>query len=193
MSASTKQRILEAAEEIMLTKSFHSVGLAEILAAVKVPKGSFYHHFSSKEQFGVELISHYVQEHTARLRKFFGAPGTKALQKLVDYWGYQIGHATEGECRQGCLVVKLGLEVASFSEPMRDVLADGLKTWRGIFEKIVREGQADGSIRHELDAADAAAAIQDQWQGAMQRMQVEKSVAPLRSAAQFLRSTLAAE
>ena len=74
MSMSTKQRILEAAEDIMLTKSFHSVGLAEILAAVKVPKGSFYHHFSSKEQFGVELISHYVQEHTARLRKFFGAP-----------------------------------------------------------------------------------------------------------------------
>lgn len=177
----------------MLTKSFHSVGLAEILAAVKVPKGSFYHHFSSKEQFGVELITHYVREHTARLRKFFAAPGTKALQKLVDYWAYQIGHATEGECRQGCLVVKLGLEVASFSEPMRDVLADGLKSWRAIFEKVVREGQADKSIRKDLNPAEAAAAIQDHWQGAMQRMQVEKNVAPLRSAAQFLRASLAAD
>lgn len=175
----------------MLTKSFHSVGLMEILAAVKVPKGSFYHHFSSKEQFGVELISHYVKEHTARLRKFFDAPGTKALQKLVDYWGYQIGHATADECQQGCLVVKLGLEVASFSEPMREVLADGLKTWRGIFEQVVRAGQADRSIRKELDPAETAAAIQDQWQGAMQRMQVEKNVAPLRSAAKFLRSSLA--
>jgi TetR/AcrR family transcriptional regulator, transcriptional repressor for nem operon len=190
MNVTTKERILEAAEEIMLTKSFHSVGLTEILAAVKMPKGSFYHHFRSKEQFGVELISHYVREHTARLGKFFDAPGTKALQKLVDYWGYQIGHATAGECQQGCLVVKLGLEVASFSEPMREVLADGLKTWRGIFEKVVRAGQADGSIRKELDPAETAAAIQDQWQGAMQRMQVEKNVAPLRSAAQFLRASL---
>jgi TetR/AcrR family transcriptional repressor of nem operon len=191
MPGTTKKRILAAAEEIMLTKSFHSVGLTEILAAVKVPKGSFYHHFSSKEQFGVELISHYVREHTARLRKFFAAPDTNALQKLVDYWGYQIGHVTESGCQQCCLVVKLGLEVASFSEPMREVLADGLKTWRAIYEQVVREGQADGSMRRELKPAEAAAAIQDTWQGAMQRMQVERSVAPLRSAAQFLRASLA--
>lgn len=192
MTATTKERILDAAEEIMLTKSFHSVGLAEILASVKVPKGSFYHHFSSKEQFGVELIAHYVQEHTERLHKFFAAPETKALQKLVDYWNYQIGHVTASDCQQCCLVVKLGLEVASFSEPMRAVLADGLKTWRGIYKKAVQEGQADGSIRKGLKPAEAAAAIQDTWQGAMQRMQVERTVKPLRSAAQFLRTALAA-
>jgi TetR/AcrR family transcriptional repressor of nem operon len=61
-TATTKERILEAAEEIMLAKSFHSVGLNEILTAVQVPKGSFYHYFPSKEQFGVELLRHYVNE-----------------------------------------------------------------------------------------------------------------------------------
>src|SRR5436189_2079852 len=65
----TKERILEAAEEIMLQKSFHSVGLNEILAAVKVPKGSFYHYFQSKEQFGVELLRHYVAEASAWKRR----------------------------------------------------------------------------------------------------------------------------
>jgi hypothetical protein len=56
----------------------------------------------------------------------------------------------------------------------------------------VRDGQRDGSMREKLDPAEAAAAIQDTWQGALQRMHVEKDVAPLRSAAQFLRSYLAA-
>jgi len=192
MTATTKERILEAAEEIMLTKGFHSVGLAEILAAVQVPKGSFYHHFSSKEQFGVELIAHYVEGNTTQMRRFFESSGTTALQQLTDYWAYQIGTATQGECKQCCLVVKLGLEVASFSEPMRKVLAEGLKTWRGIFEKAVRAGQIDGSIRSGLDPVETAAAIQDHWQGALQRMQVEKSVAPLRSAATFLTASLKA-
>ncbi|MDQ3621621.1 MAG: TetR/AcrR family transcriptional regulator [Verrucomicrobiota bacterium] len=191
MSETTKERLFDAAQEIMLTKSFHSVGLNEILSTVKVPKGSFYHYFCSKEQFGVELISHYVREHTARLRKFFAMPDTRALQKFVDYWGLLIGRMTEGECQQCCLVAKLGLEVANFSEPMRQVLADGLKTWRAIYEQVVREGQADGSIRQELEPAEAAAVIQDAWQGAMQRGQVERSVAPLRASAQFLRSYLA--
>lgn len=191
MTGTTKERILEAAEGIMLQKSFHSVGLTEILTSVKVPKGSFYHYFSSKEQFGVELISHYVSAHTERLEKFFTASEATALQKFVDFWGYQIGCATDEKCRQGCLVGKLGMEVASFSEPMRDVLANGLKAWRQIFERVIREGQADRSIQKDLDAAEAAAALQDTWQGAMQRMQVERNVAPLRSAANFLRAWLA--
>lgn len=186
MSATTKERILEAAEEIMLTKSFHSVGLNEILGAVKVPKGSFYHYFRSKEQFGVELISHYVQEHTGRLEKFFGASDARALQKFVDSWGYLIGRMADGECQQCCLVVKLGLEVANFSEPMREALASGMKNWRAIYQRVIGEGQADGSIRAELDAAEAATVMQDIWQGALQRMQVERSVGPLRSAARFL-------
>jgi TetR/AcrR family transcriptional repressor of nem operon len=190
MSTATKERILEAAEEIMLTKSFHSVGLNEILGAVKVPKGSFYHYFASKEQFGVELISHYVREHTDRLEKFFSSSETDPLQKFVEYWGYSIGRMTEGACQQCCLVVKLGLEVANFSEPMREVLAAGMRQWRAIFQRAVSEGQAQGSIRAELDAAEAGAVIQDTWQGALQRMQVERSVAPLRVAAKFLRHYL---
>src|SRR5260221_5117818 len=68
-TATTKVRILEAAEEIMLQKSFHSVGLNEILSAVKVPKGSFYHYFQSKEQFGVELLKHYVADASTFKRK----------------------------------------------------------------------------------------------------------------------------
>src|SRR5260221_6124397 len=68
-TATTKERILDAAEEIMLLKSFHSVGLNEILSAVKVPKGSFYHYFQSKEQFGVELLRHYVADASAFKRR----------------------------------------------------------------------------------------------------------------------------
>ena len=193
MAASTKERILDAAEELMLTKSFHSVGLSEILAAVKVPKGSFYHYFSSKEQFGVELISHYVQRHTERLQQGFAAKDTNALQKFCDYWAYQIGLFTGSGCQHCCLVVKLSLEVANFSETMRDVLAQGMRSWRGIFENAIKEGQADGSIRKDLKPAEAAAVVQDIWQGAMQRMQVERTAAPLRTAAQFLQSYLAAK
>jgi len=190
MGVATKAKILEAAQEIMLTKGFHAVGLNEILAAVNVPKGSFYHYFHSKEQFGVELIAHYVEEGTARLEAFFAPSDANALQKFSDYWGSLIGRMAEGRCRKCCLVVKLGLEVANLSEPMREVLAEGMKSWRMIYVRALQEGRVDGSIRKELDPAEASALIQDTWQGAMQRMLVERSVAPLRSAAKFLQAYL---
>jgi TetR/AcrR family transcriptional repressor of nem operon len=81
--------------------------------------------------------------------------------------------------------------VANFSEPMREALSAGLKASRAIFERAIREGQKDGSIRRQIDAEETAAAVQYLWQGALQRMLVDKSVAPLRLATQFLRAHMA--
>ena len=70
------------------------------------------------------------------------------------------------------------------------VLADGMRTWRGYLEKLVIEGQKKKVIRRDLDPAVAATMMQDLWMGASQRSQVERSVAPLRAAALFLRNYL---
>jgi TetR/AcrR family transcriptional repressor of nem operon len=186
MSATTKERILDAAEEIMLEKSFCSVGLNQILSAVQVPKGSFYHYFQSKEQFGVDLLRHYIAEHTARLKRVLLTPDLNAFDRLHAYFNGAISQMLEGECKQCCLVAKLGSEVSTFSEPMREVLAEGMRQWRGIYEQMLRDGQEAGFIRKDLDPADAAAFVQDAWQGAMHRAQIERCVTPLRCASEFI-------
>ncbi|MDW1502064.1 TetR/AcrR family transcriptional regulator, partial [Vibrio sp. YT-19(2023)] len=48
----TRQHILDVGYELIVTRGFTSVGLSELLKTAEVPKGSFYHYFKSKEQFG---------------------------------------------------------------------------------------------------------------------------------------------
>ena len=175
----------------MLAKSFCSVGLNQILSAVQVPKGSFYHYFQSKEQFGVELLRHYIAEHTVRLKRVLLSPDLDPLKRLEAYFNGTISRMLEGECKQSCLVAKLGSEVSTFSEPMREVLAEGMGEWRAIYEQLLREGQEAGVIRRDLDPASAAAFLQDAWQGAMNRTQIERTVAPLHCAAEFICRSLA--
>jgi len=191
-TTTTKERILDAAEEIMLQKSFHSVGLNEILSAVKVPKGSFYHYFQSKEQFGVELLKHYVADASAFKRKALLTTELSAdpAERLAAYYDLAIANLMGNSCQCSCLVAKLASEVATFSDDMRAVLADGMREWRGFVEKVIVEGQEKGVFRKELNAAATAAMAQDLWMGANQRMQVEKSVTPLRAAAMFIRTYL---
>jgi len=175
----------------MLAKSFHSVGLNEILTAVKVPKGSFYHYFESKEQFGVELLKHYVEGHSARLRRvLLESKELNPAERLLAMIDGAISRMLEGECRQFCLVAKLGAEVSTFSEPMRAVLSEGMRDWRSIYEAVLKEGQDAKVIRADLNAAMIAGVIQDLWQGSMHRGQIERSVAPMRNAAAFIRSLL---
>ncbi len=190
----TKERILDAAEEIMLQKSFHSVGLNEILSAVKVPKGSFYHYFQSKEQFGVELLRHYVAEATAWKRSMLlnEEQEPNPYDRLMSYLELNIARMLEKGCQPSCLVGKLATEIASFSDGMREVLAEGLREWQSLLEQLLREGQGKKVIRPDLNPATAAALLQDLWMGATQRSQVQRNVAPLRAAAAFIRSYLPA-
>lgn len=188
----TKERILDAAEGLMLTRSFHSVGLAEILSTVQVPKGSFYHYFKSKEQFGVEMLKHYVDGATAYKTRMLLSPVPEpdALKRLLTYLEGNIvkSHENEGKCP--CLVVKLAAEVADFSDDMRRVLADGSKEWLEIMRRLIQEGMDAGSIRLMPDAAAAAAVVQDLFTGAMHRAVMGRSSQPLRAAVDFIRQWL---
>lgn len=191
-TVTTKERILEAAEEIMLQKSFHSVGLNEILSAVKVPKGSFYHYFQSKEQFGVELLKHYVADATAFKRRTLLTEeiAENPFERLMALFDMNIARLMENGCQRGCLVVKLSTEVATFSDDMRAVLAGGMREWQEVLEQVLVEGQKKKVIRKDLDATVTASMIQDLWMGASQRVQVQRSVAPLRAVSLFVRNYL---
>src|ERR1700749_2962074 len=117
-STDTKERILDAAEPIMLEKGFNGVGLNEILKAVGVPKGSFYHWFPSKEQFGVELVKHYAADATAYKQGWMNKKELlpSALERLNTFYESCISEFVENDCHQVCLIIKLSMEVSSFSE-----------------------------------------------------------------------------
>ena len=173
----TKERILDAAEGLMLVKSFHSVGLNEILTAVQVPKGSFYHYFKSKEQFGVEMLKHYVADATAWKTRMLLSPEPEpdALRRLLNYFEGNIAKSHECEGRFPCLVAKL---------------AAGTVEWLDILRQLIDQGVVQKSIRPQPDAAATAAVIQDLWNGAMQRAAVARSTDPLRAVVDFIRTWL---
>jgi len=176
----------------MLTKSFHSVGLNEILAAVKVPKGSFYHYFASKEQFGVEMLKHYTANATAYKTQVLLSPSPEPdpLQRLLAFLEANAAKYQESGGKCPCLLVKLTSEVADFSEPMREVLAEGNRKWTGILEELLREGIEKKKISSHVDPAIMAPVIQDLLSGAMQRAATQRSTAPLGQIIRFLKTEL---
>lgn len=185
----TKERILDAAEELMWKKSFHSVGLNEILTAVGVPKGSFYHYFESKEHFGVEMLKHYIQaatlEKTRMLNSEYGNPDP--VKRLLEMLEASIESFQEKEGKCPCLVLKLASEVTDLSEPMRQELAKGMKTWLGILAAVFEEAAMKRLIKKATDPELEARILRDLWAGAIQRATILKSREPLDTALGFLR------
>ena len=81
--------------------------------------------------------------------------------------------------RYGCLAGNLGLEVAEHSEAIRLRLCEIFEEWAQPFVIAVREAQDRGDVPSDLDAEAAGTALLDAWHGAMLRMKIERSAAPL--------------
>ena len=176
----------------MLERSFHSVGLNQILAAVKVPKGSFYHYFASKEQFGVEMLRHYAHGSSEYKRRVLldAEIETNPLQRLFAFFNSMIGKIQENGGKCPCLIQKLASEVADFSEPMRVELAESFADSIEILKQLLDEAVAGGHLPSDFETAEEAALIQDLWFGALQRATIYRKIEPLRQAAKQIEERL---
>src|SRR5690606_16031807 len=109
----TRTKLLDAGAELFAKKGFNGCGLSEILAQAGVPKGSFYHYFASKEEFGVVLIERTRDEFLAELGPLLGDRKKAPLHRLRAMFEYIRAECSESGPTSECLIPKLALETAS--------------------------------------------------------------------------------
>jgi TetR/AcrR family transcriptional repressor of nem operon len=170
--------ILGAAKPLIVTRGFTAVGLTELLAAARVPKGSFYHYFASKEEFGVALLDWYFEDQLANLDELLTRP-LPAAGRLMLYWQYWLDAQGSEDPENKCLAVKLSAEVSDLSEPMRQVLERGIGMLIARLSACVEDGQADGSVPARVPPRELATELYQQWMGASILAKVMRRRAPL--------------
>ncbi|MFM2588126.1 TetR/AcrR family transcriptional regulator [Vibrio sp. TBV020] len=166
----TRQHILDVGYELIVNKGFTAVGLAQLLKSADVPKGSFYHYFKSKEQFGEALIEEYVRSYMARIQFVLNQPEMNGRDCLLDYFSRWLAK-DNGVCNANkCLIVKLSAEVSDLSDTMRVSLAKGAELIIGALADTLKRGIDDGSIvlrDSQLDDCQVIATqLYQQWLGA---------------------------
>lgn len=191
----TRQHLLQTGHQIMAAKGFSGVGLNEILQTAGVPKGSFYHYFKSKEQYGQALLADYFLHYLAALDQRFARSDQTGAVRLMDYWqAWLVGYS--GPCSaQKCLVVKLSAEVSDLSEPMRLTLRDGTDQIVARLAQVIEVGMADGSLaqlkQQSADAHTLAAMLYQVWLGASLLAKIHRDAAPMLQAMQTTKILLA--
>lgn len=185
-----RQHIIDVARSLMTQKGYTAVGLTELLAAAGVPKGSFYHYFHSKDEFGQALLEDYFQEYLSRVDVELARDGNGA-ERLLGYLSYWAETQAFDHTDQKCLVVKLGAEVCDLSEHMRTVLEKGTALIVERITQCVEQGQADGSITAPMDARVLAESLYQMWLGASLLVKVNRTHEPFDTAFAMSRRLLA--
>ncbi|MDX1301272.1 TetR/AcrR family transcriptional regulator [Photobacterium sp.] len=161
----TRQHILDTGYDLIVAKGFSNVGLSQLLQHAEVPKGSFYHYFKSKEQFGEALINDYFANYSGRLNTLFSSEAGSAYDRLISYWQHWLDDQ-QGTCgAQKCLVVKLSAEVSDLSDSMRLALLKGATQIISSVSQCIEEGNSDGSIKVK-NSQETAQLLYSLWLGA---------------------------
>ncbi len=191
IASDTRQHILDAARPVIVGKGFAAVGLSEILAAAGVPKGSFYHHFGSKEQFGGELLAGYFEAYLREVDATLSADGQGASARLLALFTHWHQTQSGDDLGARCLMVKLSAEVCDLSESMRGALESGCGRMLERLARCIDEGRQSGELAAAVDASDAAQHLYHWWIGATLLARVQRSSGPLDAALRGTRGWLA--
>jgi len=186
----TRDNLIRAGMKMLHTGGYTATGIKDIVDAVSVPKGSFYNYFPTKEAFGQEVIDAFFERGLPSLNELLSNPEVPPLERLHTYFHTRItGFKTQGYTK-GCLLGNLSLEVGDQSPAMRERIAEHFRTWSALLEQCIEQAQSSGAVRNPLPAATLAQFLLNSWEGALLRMRVEKSDAPLNDFAEVVFGSL---
>ena len=188
----TRERLLAAGAELFGKKGFNGCGLTEVLQHAGVPKGSFYHYFASKEEFGVALIERARDEHLAEMKPMMSDRRLTPVARLRAMFAQARAECAESGSTPECLISKLALETAHLSEPVHAAVKCTYQQWSALMAQVVREGQACGEVDKKYDPDRLGNVLVMLWEGAAIRMQIDRNIAPLDDFQAFVFDTLLA-
>ena len=176
---STRDHLIDVGLELMHQHGYNATGLTEILKAADVPKGSFYHHFGSKEDFAAAALDRYTTreaEHSAVVLTESKAP---PLKRLKQYFTYLIKfYGQKGEI-PGCMMGRFSLEIAAANPQLRKQISTTFAHWQHTIATVVQEAITQEELPGNTDPESLAGFLLNSWEGALLRSQAEARDAPL--------------
>jgi TetR/AcrR family transcriptional repressor of nem operon len=177
----TKAALLKSGRRIIVEKGYNHTGIQEVLQDVGVPKGSFYHFFDSKEDFGLAIINYDADIHARVVEQYLSDTTLSPLSRIRRYFDDKLKEFKSLRYREGCLFGNLSQEMADQNERFRTRLQEVLMQWRARFAQCLQEAQAAGEISSHWDTQELAEYCLNSWEGALLQMKVTKSDKPLKA------------
>ena len=184
--APTRRHLIDVGLELMRRHGYSATGLQEILHAAGVPKGSFYHHFRSKEEFTVAVIERYVALEAEHCQEVLGNTRLAPLKRLRCYFEDLMRTAGLSAAIQGCLLGSLSLEVATKSALLQGRLSSGFTFWQAAVAMVLQEAVEKGDLPKSIGSEALAGFVLNSWEGALLRSQADRSDAPLRDFVRYV-------
>lgn len=169
-SNDTRERLIQAAIDLIYGRSFGAVGVQEICTRANVRKGSFYHFFRSKRDLAIAAVDELWGRLQAEVFDPAFAEDVPPLQRIERFFersaAFQRAQAETAGHVLGCPLGNLALEMSTQDEALRRHLEHLFRGAERRIEQALEAARADGSAP-DVDPPSAARAIFAYMEGAL--------------------------
>jgi TetR/AcrR family transcriptional regulator, transcriptional repressor for nem operon len=176
---STRDHLLQVGLRRIRSLGYAATGVKEILDEADVPKGSFYHHFASKEAFAKEVLALYVRGENERAAKLLGEGKAAPLRRLRRYFEELIAIYGPTATISGCLMGNLSLEMADHSDSIQSLLHQSYANWQTAVAVVLQEAIDRGDLARSAKPEELAGFLLNSYEGALLRSKADRSAKPL--------------
>lgn len=175
--ADTKAILIRRGIEVLTERGVHAMSLDDLMKSVQIPKGSFYHYFSSKDAFVLEVLNAYDHYFTKRLNIFLNQADIPPLERLQNFVNNAAEKMQSYDFKRGCILGNLGQEVCYLGAEILIRMESIFKGWEKQLSNCFYE---DSDRKYALfDCQNAAYQFWIGWEGAVLRARLVKSQDPL--------------
>ena len=131
----TRDRLLDAAEQMINRHGFAATSIDRIIAAVDVTKGTFFYHFKSKADLARALIERFAAKDREVLMSSLERAerlSEDPVQQVLIFAGLmlEVAEQVDAAPQPGCLFATYCYESGLFDSGTNQVIADALLQWR---------------------------------------------------------------
>ncbi len=178
MKEENKNRALEVGVKILRQKGYHHLGLREVLEAAKIPSGSFYYYFKSKEDFALKALEYYTDYVTDFYTSKLLEGDISFKERLESLFEAEMEWLLSEDCRNGCMIGDLSSEMGGQIDTAQATLESSYGQLQDIVERFIREGQDKGAFSIEIDPTEMAMFFLSSRQGSIARVKATRSIKP---------------
>lgn len=147
----TKEKLLDAAQRLMLAKGFPATTVDEICETAGLTKGSFFHYFESKEDLGRAALAHYAGRGLGSLESAPFRQESDPLRRIlasIDFW---IDRINDPSTVCGCLLGNFAQELSDTHPAIRAQCARYFARWTRMLRQDFEEARSAYRPRARID------------------------------------------
>lgn len=166
----TRRRILDIAEQLLLTRGFNGFSYQQISGELGVRNAAIHYHFPHKTDLGVALIERYRR----RLQRYIDAGGDQAsdVGRELDRY-FALAESYFFHDRQVCPSGMLSTEYETLPPPMREQSAAFVAEMRDWSVAIAAAGRAAGVFAFAGEPRDMGMLMVAALQGGLQLARID--------------------